>query len=95
MNFPRHPLVSAIRLCSPFARSLAARTAAWGTLLSTVSLQVLAAPAHNIVVDANTASVSSGLVQSIQNNNVVNGAPSASLVVQLAILPKFISDWAV
>jgi hypothetical protein len=23
------------------------------------------------------------------------GAPSASLVVQLAILPKFISDWAV
>ncbi|AKO51862.1 hypothetical protein ABA45_05040 [Marinobacter psychrophilus] len=46
-------------------------------MLSAVSLQALAAPAHNIVVDANTAIVSSpGPVQSIQNNNnVVNGVP--------------------
>jgi hypothetical protein len=62
--------------CRPFARTLAARTAAWGTLLSTVSLQALAAPAHNIVVDANTASITTnGSVQNIQNANTVNGVP--------------------
>ncbi|AFP29913.1 leukotoxin LktA family filamentous adhesin [Marinobacter sp. BSs20148] len=45
-------------------------------MLSAVSLQALAAPAHNIVVDANTATVSPpGSVQSIQNNKLVNGVP--------------------
>jgi hypothetical protein len=76
MKFPRHPLALAIGHCSPFARSLAARTAAWGTLLSSVSLQALAAPAHNIVVDANTASITTnGSVQTIQNANTVGGVP--------------------
>ncbi|MDX1725212.1 MAG: leukotoxin LktA family filamentous adhesin [Pseudomonas sp.] len=76
MKFPRHPLALAIGHCSPFARSLAARTAAWGTLLSSVSLQALSAPAHNIVVDANTASITTnGSVQTIQNANTVGGVP--------------------
>ena len=76
MNFPRHPLAVAIGHCNPFARSLAARTAAWGALLSTVSLQALAAPAHSIVVDANTAlKTSAGLVDEIRNNNLVGGVP--------------------
>ncbi|AKO51858.1 hypothetical protein ABA45_05015 [Marinobacter psychrophilus] len=36
----------------------------------------LAAPAHNIVVDANTASITTnGSVQNIQNANTVNGVP--------------------
>jgi hypothetical protein len=76
MNFPRHPLAEAIGHCNPFARSLAARTAAWGALLSSVSLQALAASPHNIVVDANTAlKTSAGLVDEIRNNNLVGGVP--------------------
>jgi hypothetical protein len=76
MNFPRHPLAVAIGHCNPFARSLAARTAAWGAFLSTVSLQALAASPHNIVVDASTANIATtGLAQTIQNANRVGGVP--------------------
>jgi hypothetical protein len=38
--------------------------------------------------------VRDALISAIQSVDRAN-APSVSLVVQLAILPKFISDWAV
>lgn len=76
MDFPHHPLALAVSHCNPFARSLAARTAAWGALLSTASLQALAATPHNIVVDAGTANITTtGLTHSIQNANTVGGVP--------------------
>ncbi|GGD07341.1 leukotoxin LktA family filamentous adhesin [Halopseudomonas salina] len=76
MDFPHHPLALAVSRCNPFARSLAARTAAWGAFLSSASLQALAASPHNIVVDAGTATMSTtGLTHSIQNANRVGGVP--------------------